>query len=731
MADENGGDEIGLIPDEVELDEFGDAEEEDGFAQDNFDDDQESNATYDIGFAQSDNESDGEQFHDVQQGFELSADDDEARAEPQSTYSPHSPSYVPTDPDYHATSRRDRQSNRQSDRPSDRQPGSMSWAVREMPLERPGNGRRPRWPLNDSQDVSQYIMLNPESGASMRKGRTTVSAPTLCSITETQARLARSAALCVKEAASLLKSEVIEPLDHRQRAEMAKSVEQILQPVWNWVLVVMDWTESQLRFGVSLNKSGEMKYPKSDSKSKKPIKSHDYLTYALSLLRQGSSEHSDLLPSIDISSLKHIAYVLDSMVYLFKQDMSLFSVDQPMQESPRTGPRNTFFRRSESMLFLGANEEETFELSNAESLPLSEQPHLLRPNSTKEELFGRAGKRETQPTGLDIQTKMALGVSHDMAKAGYLTGDQKIGPDGLLNRWRKSVELFARVFMDDVGSEEGSILRQLASFTLRQQKFQKQMEALRQTQKQSELKIEVHRPREKLIPETIKKLNHEYQKVRERARKNEATKDSQLHQEGAAFWGVVDRSAPNPTRWYPNMHLMVARKIKVRFFDEPGEGNGVMRSFFTTIADSLLSSEKLPPMDHGQQPQPESPPKHQSAETTLRRSGLSGLSRMGRAHRWDREIKLDITAEEWRPETGSRDDARFKFKDRVYKTASQDFGQNAAKITGMLGTMSSGQVMNCLHDEEQLKLKILEASKLLKDAQKWKVSFRIKLQALI
>ena len=42
MADENGGDEIGLIPDEVELDEFGDAEEEDGFGQETFDDDQES-----------------------------------------------------------------------------------------------------------------------------------------------------------------------------------------------------------------------------------------------------------------------------------------------------------------------------------------------------------------------------------------------------------------------------------------------------------------------------------------------------------------------------------------------------------------------------------------------------------------------------------------------------------------------------------------------------------------
>ena len=71
--------------------------------------------------------------------------------------------------------------------------------------------------------------------------------------------------------------------------------------------------------------------------------------------------------------------------------------------------------------------------------------------------------------------------------------------------------------MDDVGSEESSILRQLASFSLRQQKFQKQMETLRQSVGtiQGELKLEVNRQREQIIPQTVKKLNHEYQKSKE------------------------------------------------------------------------------------------------------------------------------------------------------------------------------------------------------------------------
>ena len=82
---------------------------------------------------------------------------------------------------------------------------------------------------------------------------------------------------------------------------------QILMPTWTWILTVMDWTESQLRYGSVLNKIGESSSKEGKeskrSKSRTP-KSHDFLTYALSLLRQGSSDHADMLPSVDISSLK-------------------------------------------------------------------------------------------------------------------------------------------------------------------------------------------------------------------------------------------------------------------------------------------------------------------------------------------------------------------------------------------------------------------------------------------
>lgn len=42
---------------------------------------------------------------------------------------------------------------------------------------------------------------------------------------------------------------------------------------------------------------------------------------------------------------------------------------------------------------------------------------------------------------------------------------------------------------------------------------------------------------------------------------------------------------------------MAVHRVKVTFKDEPGEGNGVARSFYTAIAQAFLSNEKLPNLD--------------------------------------------------------------------------------------------------------------------------------------
>lgn len=151
----------------------------------------------------------------------------------------------------------------------------------------------------------------------------------------------------------------------------------------------------------------------------------DFLTYALSLMRSHSSEHRDSLPVLDITALRHIAYVVDGIVYYMrsstdndKSDSSSWadadenenddsefeiqmncdneSIDDELSNA--SGSRHTFFQRSESTLCLGCPPPEPFGLPMNEALPLADQPHLLHPNASREDLFGIPKQPDTLRT---------------------------------------------------------------------------------------------------------------------------------------------------------------------------------------------------------------------------------------------------------------------------------------------------------------------------------------------
>lgn len=59
---------------------------------------------------------------------------------------------------------------------------------------------------------------------------------------------------------------------------------------------------------------------------------------------------------------------------------------------------------------------------------------------------------------------------------------QSVSHDLLLGRWRLSLDLFGRVFMEDVGLEPGSIVSELGGFPVKEAKFRRDMEKLRNNQ---------------------------------------------------------------------------------------------------------------------------------------------------------------------------------------------------------------------------------------------------------
>ena len=67
---------------------------------------------------------------------------------------------------------------------------------------------------------------------------------------------------------------------------------------------------------------------------------------------------------------------------------------------------------------------------------------------------------------------------------------QLVSHDILLGRWRFALDLFGRVFCDDVGMESGSVISELGGFPVKESKFRREMEKIRNPQ-QRDLTLEV------------------------------------------------------------------------------------------------------------------------------------------------------------------------------------------------------------------------------------------------
>lgn len=188
----------------------------------------------------------------------------------------------------------------------------------------------------------------------------------------------------------------------------------------------------------------------------------DFLSYALSLMRSHHDEHSDSLPVIDITALKHTAYVFDALIYYMRtapdsdvealrdgvsvtswQDgdegeeehdeelpgtsssaglnIESESVDGDSDSATRLGRRHPFFQRSDSTIFMGCPPPDPFHTPLVEALPLADQPHLLQPNASREDYFGMAkptvvsktDEGSSVPLGQQLPLSLALSLRPD------------------------------------------------------------------------------------------------------------------------------------------------------------------------------------------------------------------------------------------------------------------------------------------------------------------------------
>ncbi|XP_010744918.1 E3 ubiquitin-protein ligase UBR5 isoform X6 [Larimichthys crocea] len=753
-------------------------------------------------------------------------------------------------------------------------PRSMQWAVRNTPSQR-ATGSAPSSSSTPAASSTGLIYIDPTNlrrssaiSSSAAAAAAALEASNSSSYLTSASSLARAYSIVIRQISDLMslipkynhlvysQYPAAVKLTYQDAVNLQNYVEEKLIPTWNWMVSIMDSTEAQLRYGSALSSAGDPGHPSHplhasqhsarrermtarEEASLRTLEGRrraatlltarqgmmsargDFLNYALSLMRSHNDEHSDVLPVLDVCSLKHVAYVFQALIYWIKAMNQQTTLDTPQMDRKRnreilelgldnedsehendedtnqsstlqdkdedpvpaeTGQNHPFFRRSDSMTFLGCIPPNPFDVPLAEAIPLADQPHLLQPNARKEDLFGRPsqglysssymatkglaeasmdrnclevnmGSSLPSPSQI-LPTKMSYSANlknvmsmetgqrstgsqslaeqeleaskpgpspHDLAaqlkssllaEIGLTESDgpplpsfrphcsfmgMMISHDMLLGRWRLSLELFGRVFMEDVGAEPGSILTELGGFEVKESKFRREMEKLRNLQSR-DLALEVDRDRDQLIQQTMRQLNTHFGR----------------------------RCTTTP---------MAVHRVKVTFKDEPGEGSGVARSFYTAIALALLSNDKLPNLDcvqsvskgmqasstchHDYNSNLMQRLRNRDRERERRSGGLRAGSRRDRDR--DSRRQLSIDTRPFRPSSeGNPSDEpdplpahRQALGERLYPRVHAMQPAFASKITGMLLELSPAQLLLLLASEDSLRARVEEAMELL------------------
>ncbi|KAH7947257.1 hypothetical protein HPB52_008998 [Rhipicephalus sanguineus] len=267
---------------------------------------------------------------------------------------------------------------------------------------------------------------------------------------------------------------------------------------------------------------------------------------------------------------------------------------------------------------------------------------------------------------------------------------QLVSHEVLLSRWQLTLELFGRVFVDDVGAEPGSVISELGGFPVKEVRFRRDMEKLRNSQQRDLTLSKIERERNSLLQQTFKELNNQYSAYSRRS------------------MGGTPPLAMN--------------RVKVTFKDEPGEGSGVARSFYAAIAEAILSPEKLPNLEGCQAGnrslQYNIIQRLRSRERDKeRRSGSAG----GQATKSGGGLRYDAPPFVMPGEAGGSGQAsndhlsphRQQLGQRLYPRVHALRPSLASKITGMLLEQSAAQLLLLLASEDALREKVDEALEII------------------
>merc|ERR1719278_1390262 len=297
-------------------------------------------------------------------------------------------------------------------------------------------------------------------------------------------------------------------------------------------------------------------------------------------------------------------------------------------------------------------------------------PDILVNNEVSANVTVETSRARVGPAGGGLGLGLGLTVPHDI----------------LLGRWRLALDLFGRVFVDDVGLEPGSIINELGGFPVKEAKFRREIEKLRNPRTVDLTLSKLERDRGQLIVQAFKEFNTHYQ--------------------------------THCRRISPSQPPLLVNRVKVTFQNEPGEGSGVARSFYTALAEALLSGQTIPSLEPAQS----GPVQHKSMQLSLiqRLRGSRDMRDRSRSSHSKSRATRDSTRNlsyEARPfyfnnEGGNNEHLSHhqqQLGERLYPRVQSLRPSLAGKITGMLLELTPAQLLLLLASEDSLRQRVEEA----------------------
>lgn len=588
-------------------------------------------------------------------------------------------------------------------------------------------------------------------------------------------------------------------------------VDQKLASSWQWLTIVLDKVEAQLRFGSALNTSAlsnieivekktekERKYKTKEQsaaavqKKETPHGRREFLQYFFSIARAHAGENGDELPIIEYRALRTASFVAEAFLFhasvlelIDYRIQQKISYEERMEISDNFVTSNIplkkmrqFYQRSNSICYpciSFADNHNAFQYSAEECLPLSVRPQLLQPETEKCHLFAlpvpqrsreehfKAAEnhgisnptfhsladlptsyrelREFLSSGLDSSSVPERSLMKTYMSDEKMTNTNNLNVDDLLSgntsasrlplqkllgRWSNAFSLITQMHTDDLVHYCGGdatfsvILVETAGFHFRQAQFRKRIEKLKNGQPRDLTFTGMCRDKNTLVVQTFRLLNQQYHR---RVNSYSGNNGSNIVLKMYAR-GMDSNGQPAPP--------LASSKVKVTFKDEPGEGTGVARSFYSAVAEALTTLPHMP--QDGFDPEDEKKLKspHPSNQTStgtpkrLARGTLQSIqSSITRRVSTRKRQELNTKADPYYPPqqsniNDSKPESRAALAsnralagERLFNKVVECEPVYANKVTGMLLELPMNDILNMISCEDTMKAYLVEAIKLL------------------